>query len=339
MDLTVPQDLKIDDEPLDGILYGIDCPEATPADILERWHGRSDIPLESLDAILAILAHDPEKGKSMESWQLASIAAYVERSLATTKGERSRELLKLACICHAAGCFEQAEATYRQILEQRDESDPLLNEERWRAMNNLAGLLNHLGRSTESRIEQIMCEGEMLLDSDKNYGLDTVRSMAHELFVAGRYNAAERFYRGLLMRRYQQPGTLIHLARVLLMQDRLPEAREAIAKAWRQMRNREVRQVTPCYVLHRIIFFRIFCAMLARGNYSHQVAALKRELLGNPYRESWTIDPVIKHFKAYLRPYDVHFLESVAGAINSVENMDRLNAFEVWTAGEDVYND
>jgi len=117
----------------------------------------------------------------------------------------------------------------------------------------------------------------------------TVRSLALDLYTVGSHKAAERLYRGLLALRFQQPGTLIHLTRVLLMQDRLPEARKAVSEAWKRMRNREGRLETPPYVPSRIIFFRMFFAMLARANYSRLVAVLKQELLGNSSRESWTI--------------------------------------------------
>ncbi|MDD2734736.1 MAG: hypothetical protein PHF56_12405 [Desulfuromonadaceae bacterium] len=338
MNTSIPNDLAFDDEPLDGILYGADCPEATPADILERWQGKYAMPPESRDAILAILAKEPEKGLSLEKWQLESIVAYMERSLTAGEVEHPRELMKLASICHATGRFEQAEIAYRQILEYRNSTDPLLDEERWQAMKNLFGLLNQLGRTKEAQEERMVYEGEMLLADKKCNDLEMVRSLARELFVSERHADAERLYRGLLAQKFQLPGTLIHLARILLIQDRLPEARKAIADAWKLLRNQDVWDV-PFYVLHRVIFFRILCAMLTRGDYSRQVARLKRALLKNSLRELWTIEPVIMHFKTYLRPSDLDFLVALAEAINSAENMDRLNVFPAWVSQDSGLND
>jgi len=340
MNHNIPNDLVFDDESLDGILYGDECPKATPADIFEYWQDRDDLPTKCLDAVTAILAQDPEKGNSLESGRLTSIVEHMERSQATENGEANpRELLKIGRLCHAVGRLEQAEAAYRQSLDHRDGVDQLLGEDRWQAMNNLARILEQSDRAVEAKEAHMLCDGEKLLDDEKSGGLVTVRSLALDLFLVGSFKASERLYQGLLARRFEQPGTLVHLARVLLMQDRLPEAQEAITSAWKLMQKQNVRQETPSYVLSRIIFFRILYAILARDNCSCLVTRLKRDLRENFRREAWTIGPVIAHFKQYIRPCDVEFLEAIAGAINSQENMDRLNGFSVWASGEVAISD
>jgi hypothetical protein len=336
MDSSIPHELVFDDEPLDGVLYVADCRGATPADILDRWCVSDDLPPECLGAVAAILGRNLDKGRSLENGQLVSIVDYMEQSLVADGSGNPRELLKLARLCHAAGRSEQAEAAYRLALEDGEKDCTLVAEERWQAMNDLADLLDLMGRTEDAREERTLREGEMLLADHKSEELITVRTLAFNLFFAGRYRDAEWLYRGLISRRFQHPGTLTHLARVLLMQDRLPEAREAIAFAWQLIRDREVQQENQSYILPRILFFRILFAMLARSSYASLVKRLKRELRGGNNRESWTIEPVITHFRQYLRPHDFNFLEAIAEAINSAENMDRLNAFEVWIAGKDA---
>ena len=77
----------------------------------------------------------------------------------------------------------------------------------------------------------------------------------------------------------------------------------------------------------------VLFAMLARDEYAPLVKRLKRELMGNAGRESWTIEPVIAHLKPYLRTHDAEFLEAVTEAISSEEKMGSLNAFPIWCAG------
>ena len=332
MNTHIPVDLVFDDEPLDGILYETDARMASPADIFEYWRGH--LPLDSLTAVVAILVRSPEKGLSLEEGQQSLLMDYVRQSL-PGKEEDPRELLKLGRICSAAGNLEQTETLYRRALDYMDEDRQLREDERSRAINNLAMVLEQLGRPDEAREERRLRQGEMLLTDGRGQDLLTVRSLALDLFLDGRYRAAERLYRGLFERGFEQTGTLVHLARVLLMQDRLPEARKAIAGAWKLTRNKETRQETQDYVLHRISFFRILCAMLTRGDYSRPVAELKRELLENPGRVTWSIGPVVKRLYPYLCPADVNFLEALAEVISTDDNTERLNAFAVWR-GEDL---
>ena len=335
MNTHIPVDLVFDDEPLDGILYETDAKMASPADIFEYWRGH--LPLNSLTAVVAILVRSPEKGLSLGERQQSLLMDYVRQSL-PGKEEDPRELLKLALICSAAGNLEQTELFYRRALDSVDGNQQLREEERRRAINNLAVVLEQMGRPDEAREERRLRQGEMLLADGEKQDFLTVRSLALDLFLDGRHWAAERLYRGLIERGFEQPGTLVHLARVLLMQDRLPEARKAIAGAWKLTRNKETRQETPDYVLHRILFFRILCAMLTRGDYSRPAVELKRDLLENPGRVTWRIGPVLEHLHPYLRPADVIFLEALAEAISTGDNTERLNAFAVWRS-EDLCNE
>ncbi|EKD33623.1 MAG: hypothetical protein ACD_75C02640G0002 [uncultured bacterium] len=336
MNTSIPRDLMFDDEPIEGILYGVDGSEATPADIFEYWRGGYNMLPESFEIVMTILAKSPEKGSTLEDRQRAIIQDYVIQSLPESKDDPTG-LLKLACICQAVGNLEKAEAIYRLLLDRRDGGLPLTVEQCRQAMDNLSIILNQLGKADEASEERKLCQAEMLLSGDDEQNLISVRSLALDLFVDGRYQAAERLYRSLLSREFEKPGTLVHLARVLLMQDRIPEARNAIARAWKLTRKKEMRDQTSSYVLHRIFFFRILCAMLTRDDYSRPVAELKQELQDNPIRVTWSIGPVIEHLKPYVRPSDLEFVMAVAKAIDTTDNIERLNSFPIWR-GETVSN-
>ncbi len=335
MDHKVPHDPVFDDYSLDGVGNSADSPTATPADILALWRGRDYLPPACLGAVAAILAREAANGMALESGQMGGILAYLEQSLADTEGEDPRRLLQMACICHAAGRWTQAEAAYRQALAYWDGAEPLQGGERQQALHRLAGLLEHLGRTDEAKAERMRAEAELLLAHGDNESLLTVRYMACELFAAGNHRETEQLCRGLLAHSFEPPGTMVHLARALLMQDRLPEARAAIAKAWKFLRDKEMRQATPAFVPPRLFFFRILCTMLARGDHTRLVVALKQHLLGNPTRSTWATDPVLDHFEPYLRPDDFSLLAALARAINSTENLEELNGFPVWNTDKD----
>ena len=86
-----------------------------------------------------------------------------------------------------------------------------------------------------------------------------LRSLALDHVLAGRYLAAEA-------------GTGGHLARALLMQDRVGDARSAIARAWKGLRQDEGREETLLYTRSRLLFLRMLCAALAGRGYDRLVA-------------------------------------------------------------------
>lgn len=154
-----------------------------------------------------------------------------------------------------------------------------------------------------------------------------LRSRALDHFLAGRHPAAEAGYRDLLARRFQEASTCGHLARVLLMQDRVGDARSAIARAWKCLRREEGREETLPHTRPRLLFLRMLCAMLAGRGYDRLVARLKRELAAHPAQEPWSIEPVLEHVAAGLAPAARERLNAIAEAINDAarRHIEKIN--------------
>lgn len=135
-----------------------------------------------------------------------------------------------------------------------------------------------------------------------------LRSLALDHVLAGRYLAAEA-------------GTGGHLARALLMQDRVGDARSAIARAWKGLRQDEGREETLLYTRSRLLFLRMLCAALAGRGYDRLVAwspgrlvaRLDRELAAHPAQEPWSI----AHLAAGLAPAAREHQNASAEAINA----------------------
>ena len=164
-------------------------------------------------------------------------------------------------------------------------------------------------------VELLFERAKLLLVDQRDEDLLTVRSLALELFVEGYYDIAEELYRRLLDKGFQVPGTMIHLARVLLMQNRIEETRTVLAKAVWLQKNWIGASCSSRYVLQRTIFLQILCAMLARKNYSFLVMRLQKELAASYVREGWTIEPVIQHFEERLREDELKLLRELSRRI------------------------
>jgi len=328
----IPDDLVFDDDDLDTVLYATDAAPPSPADVLDACRGRDRLPEEWRKPVVAILARNPRKARALTATVLADIIDH--EALAVTAGrDRPRDLLSLARLCQVAQRPAQAEAAYRQALRHAGDPADLPLEERQEAMRDLAALLDQAGRAAEANAERTLAKALPLLTDPTTGGLVQVRSLALECFLDEEYESAERLYRALLDRRFQEPGTWVHLTRVLLMQDRVGPAREAIARACKRMRRVDGPDETPHYIRPRLLFLRILFAMLAGKRYAPLVTQLKRELQNNPEQETWSIAPVIAHLQPGLSPADADLLTAIAAAINDADQRDRLDRFAVWAAG------
>ena len=329
----LPTDLVFDDDPLDGVLYGAEVAGPSPADVLNACCAGDGLPAEALKAVVAILLRSPEKGRALTPEMLTRVLDHQAQAIVAADADNPREVLRLARLYHAAQCPEQAEAAYRRALAPRVGPAVLTQDERWEAVNHLAELLDQSGRTAEAKEALALGAAEGILADAQTESLVQVRSLALDLFLAGRQEAADRLYRGLLERGFQEPGTRVHLARVLLMSDRVAEVRASIAAAWRCLRRSDQgTDDIPPYVRPRILFLRILCAMRAGRPHAALVAHLKRALEANPKQEPWSIAPVIDHIRPGLSAADGEFLTALAEAINDADQLEQLDAFPLWAA-------
>jgi len=325
MNSATPQILIFDDEPLEAILYGENDGEATPVDVLERSRSTGNPPQEDLDTLIAILSRYPDKAHGLASPLLTRIAVHVEQQQGSGQETDAHQILQLANIHQATGALDKAENCYRRALEGNDLVSPLPSPARSLAMRNLSALYTRQGSDDEALEWRLMGEAERALADTSPWSLFNVRALARDLFVAGRFSAAEKLYRRLLERQFERPGTSTHLARVLLMQDRLSEAMPVIDEAWNMLKNKSVLRETPRYVLQRIVFFGILFSMLQGKSCIRKINRLRRELTKYPERMEWNIEPVINHLRQFLNNDDLIVLDAMNEAINT-NRMDKLDA-------------
>jgi len=100
----------------------------------------------------------------------------------------------------------------------------------------------------------------------------TRRQDAAQRIFSEDYSGAEELLRELLQERFEVPSTHCHLARVLLMTDRVEEAQREINQAW------VTREEAPPYFVPRILFFQCAFALLDAANTNTVVGQIKAAL-------------------------------------------------------------
>lgn len=316
MQNTRPLRLIFDDEPLETLLYGNNNGRSTPVDVLDRCRFTGEVAPQELAPLLAVLSQHPDKAEGLSKSVLTTITTEMEKQFSSGLETDAHSIFKMANIYQATGELEKAEQGYRLALDGNDLVLPLSGPQRSQVMHNLASLYSGHSRDAEAQEWQIMGDAEKSLAESSSFGLYSVRSLARNLFMAGRYAAAEQLYRRLLERKFERPGTLTHLCRALVMQDRFSEAIPAIEEAWNLLKDKSIFRETPRYVLARIVFLRIIFAMVQDQSYDRLLFRLRRELCRYRERMEWTIEPVIEHLRLFLDADDLNMLHVMTEAIN-----------------------
>ena len=325
----IPSNLAFDDAPLDEPLAGTGEGEPSPADALAAWQRRDDLADEWRRAAVAILARDPGEAQSLTAAAADAILEPELRALGDRTDLSARERLRLARLCLAARRLDEAEAVYRQALAMTSGPPGLTEDESRAARRELARLLEAAGKSGAAEVVWAEIETDELFDGLGLYELADAREVALGHFREGRYRMAECIYRRLLEVPFQGAGTGVHLTRVLLMQDRLGEARQALAAACRAARRPWFWEEVPVYVWPRVLFLRLAMAMLGQRPMGLRVrlaVTLRCALRASPEQEPWTIGPVVEHLRPALSPADGDLLSAFAEAINDPDMLDALDA-------------
>lgn len=316
-----PTGLVFDDDSLDGILYGKNTPKATPTDFFECWGKRELDDPELFERIISVLSKGPKLIKSCFNADLRKRILRKAEEILGMKKNRENAVLSLARLYAHAGDLEKAEALFREALAFRGGID---FHSYWEAMEDLGDVLEKMGRDRDAWEIKSICQAQRYIHNGDSESLITVRSLALDLFDEGMYASAEQLYRWLLEKEFQPPGTLIHLSRVLILQNRFTEADQAVEKALESSRIRETRQTTPGYVIQRILFCRALFLMLAGEDGTKPVAALRKELCENKDRCVWKIEPVLEHIREHLAPDDLALLKAIADRINGMAPLDAI---------------
>jgi proteasome accessory factor A len=203
-----------------------------------------------------------------------------------------------------------------------DLSDPFIREEgSWHPLTRAE---THEGGVLYNLAEVIEFDGDSRDAGER--GPYSRRQDAADRILSGDFAGAEALLRGLIEERFILPSTHCHMARVLLMTDREPEAREQIGMAW------AIREEADSYVVPRILFFRCVFAMFDGAEIAGIIGQLRAALCDPGAHLDWTILPMLDHLRegSRLSAADYEFLKALAEVLSGSEAMEHLEEFPQW---------
>lgn len=190
---------------------------------------------------------------------------------------------------------------------------------------NLAEELRHFMVDMDNDYEQLNKASFGSVQSIHNVKPLTLQKLANKYYQQGDYIKAEKLLRQLLKQCFELPGIHCHLARVLVMQDRIGDAGKEIQLAW------EHYDEAPAYVIAHILLFQIAFSLLDGTDPSPHLGRLKTALgAAGAFREWWNMTPVLEKLHESLSPDNYAFLTALVAALNTKENLSALDAFPVW---------
>jgi tetratricopeptide (TPR) repeat protein len=160
--------------------------------------------------------------------------------------------------------------------------------------------------------------------------LTAMRGQALTKYNKGDHAQAEAILRMLQKNNFEVPSTHCHLARVLVMQGKIDDAREEIRQGW------EHRALGPNYVIPRILWFQLLFGLVGGCSEPEEglvatLGRLKHALAQPDAHMPWTIQPVLERMQPRLAPDSFALLKALSAAIDDAANIPALDQFPAWT--------
>ena len=241
-----------------------------------------------VDNIEHAVEHPPAVGR-------ARVRSQVIRRLAS-----DRE----ACVCNWSFIVNTRDST------ELDLSDPFEASERWSKAGAGGASLDPwlIGHNRVSRSQTLI----------------STRNEAYHCYLRGRYGRAEQLLRLLVREEFQLADTFGHLVRVLIIMDRLDEAREILAAAWDQ------RAGAPPDVVARMLWFEVFFSLLDGADIWLPLSRLKALLQSNGSFNTWTLAPLLEHVRPSLGVEAFELLSALFEVWCDRSRLPELDRFERW---------
>ena len=329
--ITMPTDLVFDDDPLEPLLYGGASEGPTPANVLELWK-RGNREGGLIDAVAAVLVTQTELVKSIGGlkeienhlWEELEIAQFEERC-----GRTADLLVALASMLRADGRFPDAIRLHRRAAEMLKETNGPNHEKTFQAYLGLVDLFMASGQAEEAGAVRCGIEIGRLFKKGDNASLLKLRNLAYDRFEKGDFKTAEAIYKRLLVEKFEVPGTLSHLARVLLAmpdRDNREEARKKLEEAWNK------RQFAPDYVPPRILFWLTVLNFLEGKDSTITIGQLKFLLQAEKPSSFlfYTSLPVLERWKKDFSSTDYNFLKALSETLSSSKMLEAAETFPEW---------
>jgi tetratricopeptide (TPR) repeat protein len=230
-----------------------------------------------------------------------------------------------------------AEPLYRRALEAHER---VLGPEHPTTLGNvqcLADLLDKTGRATQAR--PLRLRRLTVLAQKPDATPMQLRTCALDGYLLGDYVLAATLLRRVLAVGFEVPGTCCHLARIALLTDDLPAARQHADEAWTH------RAEAAPYVVPRILWLQLATKIAEDGGQKTddseqkpEVGRQQEKVLGmftsalqveGAHRE-WTMQPVLDHLKPKLPAEDHALLTALVDALGDQTKVAALETIPAW---------
>ena len=151
-----------------------------------------------------------------------------------------------------------------------------------------------------------------------------LRGEALEFYHKQDYDKAAVLYRKMLVNKFEQPGTLVHLARLELMKGNATQAEIYIVNAWR------MRREAPFYVQSRILYFVVLLKMLGSEPFEEWLGCMKEVLSRQDSKMQWDMERLLSKFEKDLHPGHIFFLRALLKTNSGEDEEGLLNQYEPW---------
>jgi proteasome accessory factor A len=151
-----------------------------------------------------------------------------------------------------------------------------------------------------------------------------IRHEAYQSYLRGRYRRTETLLRTLIQRRFELPDSYSHLARALLMLDRIDEARDVVDTAW------GLREAAPTDVVARLLWFQVYFSLIDGTDPSIPLGRLKKLLTATEAFNSWALLPLLEYLRPRLTDDAFGLLSGIFAAWCDRERLPDLQASAAW---------
>lgn len=230
----------------------------------------------------------------------------------------------LACYLGRDGNSAEAEALFREALAGYDRKLGLDHPDTLRTVNNFAQLLDKAGKTEEARpLHLRYVEAQ---SSNEDAAPLLLRQLAGTYYRLGQYAEAVPLLKRVLQSDFEVPSTHCHLARIALLTDDLPAAREHAAQAWAH------RADAQPYVLPRILWLDLAVALLGgdAASVGPLLGRLKAALRTEGAVSEWAMEPVLAHLQPKLGADDHAILTALMAAVSLPDRVADLDQFAAW---------
>jgi tetratricopeptide (TPR) repeat protein len=245
-----------------------------------------------------------------------------ERVLGTQHPNTLISVNNLAGLYKKQGRYAEAEPLYQRALRDRERVLGYEHPDTLLSMNGLADLLSKSGRNEEANALRLE-HGRRLINRNDVTPLQ-LREVGLTFYREGEYTEAADLLLRVLKEGCQIPSSHIHLARILIMLDRLEEAREEVAQA-----RVHVGEGLP-YLFQRILYFETLFEMLDGRPQDESLRSIAFELSRPEAAMEWDLSKVLEHLRPSLTEEDSSLLIALSRAINDRKAMPELEALPAW---------